>query len=329
MKEIEESFVFLRAGGVRPEGSQLLTRPLHPGVGQRCFAALDSDGQRHVLVELGDERLTPDTGSRGVALGKRQLNVDGVTVNFVDLHCRISTLNLVFERFIEDIFRRLKDAAAPKAGAICRAVLADWRTLLQSAQRPMSREFVVGLTGELEILERICDDPQAALDAWRGPEGFCHDFAVDGSEIEVKSTASIDGNFVRISNIDQLDPSDLDELHLAVVHLRETSGGETLDDRVVRLVSMGFPRDQLIEKLRSVGYIYESGMDTGMRFGTRTIRVWKVDEGFPGLRRDELGSRLHGVSGINYELALDSVPKPLNTESQATFLEGFCGTSDG
>ena len=49
-------------------------------------------------------------------------------------------------------------------------------------------------------------NPVGALDAWLGPSMSVHDFVRGGAELEVKTTTSVDGNFVSISNIDQLDP---------------------------------------------------------------------------------------------------------------------------
>ena len=51
------------------------------------------------------------------------------------------------------------------------------------------------------------DNPIRALDAWRGPTKSVHDFVRGGAELEVKTTTSVDGNFVAISNIDQFDPT--------------------------------------------------------------------------------------------------------------------------
>ena len=58
----------------------------------------------------------------------------------------------------------------------------------------------------------------------------------------MKTTTSVDGNFVSISNIDQLDPAAIISLHLVVVHAREDSAAPSLDERIDELVGLGVPQ---------------------------------------------------------------------------------------
>ena len=62
-------------------------------------------------------------------------------------------------------------------------------------------------------------DPSRALACWVGPSKKTHDFVAADRHLEVKTTSSVDGQSVRISNIDQLDPDTAPGgLHLLVVH---------------------------------------------------------------------------------------------------------------
>jgi hypothetical protein len=262
-----------------------------------------------------------------VTLGSRILRIGSDDVTYADLHCRISSLDLVFERLVEDVLKRLAvNSSAPVA--TCRKVLDEWRELLRAAGHAISRETVVGLVGELEVLRLLAaHNPIGALDAWKGPSKSVHDFVRGGGEFEVKTTTSVDGNFILISNIDQLDPTIVESLHLVVVHARDDSTAPNLDERIDNLIDLELPRAALLAKVAASGYVYESGIEIEDRFRIRSVRAWVVSNSFPGLRRAELGeARLKGVSKIRYELALDAAPKRLADEEFDRFLATWVGS---
>jgi len=328
VNEVGEHFVLLEAQAREVEGSQLLTRKVGVKIGGRdTLAAIDAVGQKHLLIPVMVNAVDGDNVSQGVTLGSRVLRIDSSDVTFADLHCRISPLALVFERLAEDILERLAvDDSAPVS--TCRKVLDEWRALLKTASQSITHETVIGLVGELEVLRLLAaHNPGGALDAWRGPSKSVHDFVRDGAELEVKTTTSIDGNFISVSNIDQLDPTALMSLHLVVIHARESSAAPGLDERIDELISLGVPRDALLTKVANVGYVYGSGVPVNDRFQVRSVRAWIVGHSFPGLRRAELGEvRLRGTSRIRYELALDSAPKRLSNVEFEHFILNWVGS---
>lgn len=327
MSEIADHFVLLHTKASEVAGSQLLTRPVGLNIGSReTLVALDAFRQKHLLVPLPDDTVDGDSASQGVTLGPRLLRVGSDDVTYADLHCRISSLDLVFERLVEDILGRLiADSSAPVT--TCRGVLDEWRALLKAAGQGVSRETVIGLVGELEVLRLLAlHNPTTALDSWQGPSKSVHDFVRNGAELEVKTTTSVDGNYVSISNIDQLDPSLVESLHLVVVHAREDAAAPDLDERINHLIGIGVPRNALLSKVAAAGYVYESDVEIEDRYRVRSLRAWVVDASFPGLRRAEIGeTRLKGVSRIRYELALDATPKRIPDERFQTFMAKWVG----
>jgi len=328
--EVGEQFVLLEAQARDVAGSQLLTRAVGVEVGERdVLAAIDAVGDKHLLIPIATEVVDGDNASQGVALGPRVLRTSSGDVTYADLHCRIASLALVFERLAEDILERLAtDDSTPVP--TCRKVLGEWRALLKAAGQTVTRETVIGLVGELEVLRLLAiHNPAAALDAWQGPSKSVHDFARSGAELEVKTTTSVDGNFISISNIDQLDPTAVTSLHLVVVHAREDASALGLDERIEELMSLGVPRDALLTKVATAGYVYGSGASVEDRYRIRSVRGWIVGSSFPGLRRADLGEeRLRGVSKIRYELALDSAPKRLSDQSFEQLTASWVG-ADG
>jgi hypothetical protein len=328
MIEVGEQFVLLDAQVRDVVGTQLLTRAVGVRIGGRdALVAIDVAGQKHLLVPLAVNVVDGDDTSQGVTLGSRVLRTDSGDVTYADLCCRISSLTLVFERLAEDVLKRLEvDDSTPVS--TCRKVLDEWRALLKASGQGVTRETVIGLVGELEVLRLLgTHNPSGALDAWRGPSKSVHDFVRGGAELEVKTTISVDGNFVSISNIDQLDPTPVTSLHLVVVHAREDSTAFGLDGRIDELVRLGVPRDALLTKVAIAGYMYGSGSVIEDRFQVRSIRAWTVDDLFPGLRRAELGeARLKGIGRIRYELALDSAPRQLSGDEFERFMATWVGS---
>jgi len=316
MSEVAEHFVYLGIEAEAVAGTRLLSR----GVGQRVaggeiLAALDSDNQKHLLIPVLDPDVPEDHSSQGVLLRRRELLVDGSTVSFADLHCRIPALDMVFERLLDDILARLEhESQAPVE--VCRQALDDWRTLLRTASEGISRNTVVGLVGEFEVLRMLAErSPASALDVWRGPTRSVHDFVLGAAELEVKATSSVDGSTVSISNIDQLDPTLVGELHLVVVHVTANETAPTLDERIDELIAMGMPRGELLARVQRVGYVYETPPGIDDRYAVRSVRAWHVGADFPGLRSGEIAERNRkGVSDITYRLSLDAAPDRLSDE---------------
>jgi hypothetical protein len=232
----------------------------------------------------------------------------------------------VFERLVHDVLERIASAPDSPAAA-AQSTLEQWRDLIRVARQPIDPQKVVGLTGELEVLARLgSEDPRAALDAWVGCRGAVHDFASGSRALEVKATASVDGSTIAISNIDQLDADGLSELLLVAVHCRERPSAPSLDDRIRHLFDMGFPRTDLIDAVSAAGYVFESATPDVPRFETRTVRVWKVNFDFPGLRRSDLPEeRRRGVTRIRYDLSLDTAPPPMAEAEGDAALAGWVG----
>lgn len=325
MTDVSEEFALLLSDMRRPTGAQLNTRPL----GVRAPAgpvrtAVNSAGMRRLLVPVGSAELVPDTRSKGVELVATTLILDGAEVRFADLGCKDDRLGLVFEHLAQDLVGRLTKGASDPV-AICKAVLDQWRSLLQVAGSTMAREAVVGLVGELEVMrEIVAGDPNRALAAWRGPLMDVHDFVDAGRALEVKATAGVDPNFVAISNVDQLDPSAVDELTLAVVHCKEDSASPSIDERIDELVGAGVDRLALLQLVASAGYVYEAGLDLP-RYRVRGMKIWSVGRDFPGLRSTDIPEdRRVGVSGISYRLDLDVAGPALATDDRArAWLQGW------
>jgi hypothetical protein len=101
-----------------------------------------------------------------------------------------------------------------------------FRRLLRDV-RLIPQERIVGLLGELWLLDRLIDARgQEALGSWTGPQGEAHDFRIDEVELEVKTT-SRQRRIHRIHGLDQLEPSVGARLYLVSIQL--AAGGAASD----------------------------------------------------------------------------------------------------
>lgn len=325
--EISEHFVHLASSAGNFADTQFLTRELDLLIGgNRILIALDTNSLRHLFIPVGDKDVVDAGDYKSMTIEHRELTYRGRTTSFLDLKCVDPKLGLVFERLIADIVHRLSKTTTGINSTVAKTI-EDWRELLEQARLPLSRETILGLVGELAILQRLSEvDPHNSIDCWRGPDSGVHDFvSSSNSAIEVKTTASADGEAVQITSIDQLDESLTSSLHLAVVHVRKDPIAQSLDERIETLLALGVPRSRLLELTAKAGYVYESGSADGEdRYSIRSTRFWVVDSRFPGLRRSSLNAEmLKGVTRVRYELSLAACDDPLNELAVNRLLEGW------
>lgn len=106
--------------------------------------------------------------------------------------------------------------------------LSHWHSMMTRARTTaMGPHEVRGLIGELCVLERLCGSLgfDAALRAWVAPDEHPQDFARQDRLVEVKARLSGARQTVRISSLQQLDPSQL-PLALVVVELVSAEGAD-------------------------------------------------------------------------------------------------------
>ena len=198
----------------------------------------------------------------------------------------------------------------------------------RSSARPSTASFAtrsLASIGELEVLGILAkNDPLAALEAWTGPSGAIHDFALGGTHLETKTTSTVSGGSVRISNLDQLDPSLSDVLLLSVVHVVESETAPSLDERLKTLVKLGVPEHELHARVADLGYIAGTSAHVATQFDVRNVRWWRVGDDFPGLRGSDLSSTARlAIDRVQYDLILASLEPPMSQHEVDEFIAGW------
>jgi len=271
-----------------------------------------SDGAVALILEIDKKALSrlPDLpASRGFELsisplspgrsGRTRLILTLSDPEFLD----------VFSSLADDVVRTLSGATDEKH-AVTRLIdrLRTWQEFLRRfGSQGMSREARLGFYGELVFLRdcllKVLPGRDAVM-AWRGPRRMQHDFQTLHGSVEVKTTAATSPHSFRVANIRQLDDRGISVLYVCVVTVDESeSGDETLPEAIDRLRSaLGASAEQVDGVLIEAGYIEaQRALYESPRYSIRSLRFFRVADGFPRLLESEIPN---GVEAVSFSVAL-------------------------
>jgi hypothetical protein len=188
--------------------------------------------------------------------------------------------------------------------------LGHWKALFShSPLEQLSKSGIRGLIGEMWFgFDRLTESftPAAVLNAWRGPYKSPQDFNLtSGQSYEVKTVYS-DTKSIPISSAEQLDV-DNRALELAVVTLTdvdESSPGAislpTLVQHVDDMLSVT-DCEELRKRLRELRVDITDAYYTDFWFRVDACTTYRVDSGFPAIRRSSLNPV---IDNVHYNIAL-------------------------
>lgn len=216
----------------------------------------------------------------------------------------------IFEIIANDITEQLEKISTQKKMISCLSdTLSKWKKFFAlNSDVIMSEQLQEGLYGELLVLEKlIFNFGDEAVTYWSGADKETHDFYVNGSAIEVKTTSAKSNEKIRISSEHQLNPKDLENTLFLYVNMvrKSQSDGTTLPD-IVKFIHSGLSepyRSLFEEKLFKYGYISSCEERYTLGFHLRSHKTYKVDEFFPSIVPDNLDN---GISEVTYSLDLNT-----------------------
>jgi hypothetical protein len=150
----------------------------------------------------------------------------------------------------------------------------------------------------------------AAIAAWRGPEGGPQDFAVNETAIEIKCQSGGSKPVVRINSEDQLSP----QLPLGYLVVYTLAGQASEDIDAINLNSLiagirenlassaDATRERFEDLLYMAGYL-ASGEYDEHRFVVVAIKSYQLAEGFPRIVNSGL---IAGVERVSYSVRLEA-----------------------
>jgi hypothetical protein len=271
--------------------------------------ARGKNGEPELLIPTQPGRRLPEgLSSETVQVKVVAFIVGGRTQPFIDLSCISPELQAPFRQLVNDVIRRLREGSAPEQAVA--AAIAEFRDLLRR-QRPHDIEALIGLFGELLLLnDLLAVSPQAAQN-WTGSLGQRHDFSSLQTSAEVKSTLKRAGKTVHVTSLEQLrPPSDSRPLFLVHTVLERTgSAGATVRDLIAEAVRTASDQSVINRALRAIQLHnwHSDDLLAGERFALIRRDVYRVDSSFPKLDADSFrpGCPPAGVLGIEYTLDLE------------------------
>ena len=201
----------------------------------------------------------------------------------------------LFSTLCIDIIAIATAAQADEGIAPVLVRLEAWRAFLRAAGGALGGSAVIGLMGELHVLEKLLSVDRGLLSTWIAPMNSLHDFANAGHALEVKTTLG-PGWRATISRLDQLDTRGLERLDLAHVRLFESDLGSSLQDQIERIERLLADRSAVYD---FSNLLLQRGLAPDdraaraeLRASVEQVSAWTVRDGFPRLRREDVPSSI-------------------------------------
>lgn len=309
LQTASSQWAILRAGAGEAEGQDVPSLRLNAATskGQALRLAVGPRGEPRLLLPLeAHERYAGAEPGGALTMQVVSLALGGRTHRFLDLMCNSVDLETVFGEVVDEIVARVSDGV----GCInaTQATLEDFRTLL-SAKAPdqIDRNRIVGLVGELIVLNRLLDITPSAWRAWRGPGGDRHDFRNGQVSLEVKASLR-SGSAIYIHGLEQLEVPSGGELRLIHFVLEPVAGGLlSVAGLGERALSRADDPSALRELLSSMGcQDVRSSEWNSEAFRFERESLYRVDQSFPRIVPSAFIERssLAGISEVCYQIDL-------------------------
>lgn len=303
-----ECWRLLRQGGHDSSGEEVPS--LLSGVDSDAGAvrfALGRNGEGRLLVPIGSsERVPAIAETPTLRIVDEHYAFGRTSWRFLDLTCLVPELDRVFGEVADEIVLRI--ASGHGAIRACTSTLGEFRMLLVPKGSSVPAERLVGLIGELLLLDELLDIAPSATELWRGPLGERHDFRGGALAAEVKTTGRAGNQVLHVTSIDQLlEPAD-GELRIVRYTLEETAGGSISLGSLFTLTvgKSGNPmriRD-LLARMDCPDPLAEEW--NAVRFQLEDTSSYRIDAAFPRVVPASLsaGALPSGVSTLRYDVDL-------------------------
>jgi hypothetical protein len=289
-----------------------------------------SDGAAHRIglwLEMPSGTIIPPELSKLAFITTRSQKRKGR--NLLEVATASTALQRQFYHFASAVSERVLVEKKPALEALT-LELQCFTELLESMSL-LGIQRQLGLIGELIFLERlIAKSGAGALDAWIGPLGEPHDFRVQKSEFEVKTTVSPYRTHT-INGSEQLIPSEGCSLSIISVQLGPAgaSFGFSLTEKVEALskaVEHSSGRlQQFKSALESCGLFHSKLALYTRRFVMRRpLALVCVDKDFPAITRpviqSALGTLASRVESLQYDVNLEGLEHVDGTRAFAAMI---------
>ena len=302
-------WTLLRAGGHQSTGLEIPTVATEVSTtsGPVRFA-LGENGEARVLLPLTEgETLRGLRGAPTLQIILSTFSSSGKKTRFLDLTCLSGDLEAVFAEVADEILVRITSGESCVDAA--RSTIDDFRALLVRSLSPdIPISTIMGLVGELVVLNRLLDRSPRAWCCWRGPTGDRHDFRSEKLSLEVKTTQRAGDTSITVSSFEQMEAPAGGILHLVHFLLEPVVAGIfSVSALSHSALAKADDPDRVKELLAAVG-CPDVDADTwnGPSFKLESEMLYEIREGFPRLVPSMLPGAVSplGVSDVSYKIDL-------------------------
>jgi len=324
-----EVWADIRRTGVGDGRLEIPSKPAHVNTGYGPVRyGVGPEGEPRLLVPCasGRVRILVDQSPR-LFVTVASLSGSQGRQSYIDLICRDVALEKVFSELCVEVMRRIEGGSSPEASVI--QSIEDFRALLSRAREAeVSREKVLGLVGELFMLNRFVMLGIDAPALWLGPWEQRHDFRGNGQALEVKTSGRSDATRVSIHGVDQLCAPVGGRLFLVHVRFEEESGAPYSVSRIFHQIKKKVTDVQrLREGLSRVGCDDPDSAEWNCHeFSFQSIGVWEVLAGFPRITCNEFsaGKLAPGIASLEYTVDLSAADDYLVNDAELdSFMKGM------
>lgn len=287
--------------------------------------ALGSRGEGRLLLPItAAERVPaiPDTPTLRII--DEIYSFGSESCRFLDLTCLAPELVGVFGEVADEVVNRI--AAGHSALNACVATLSEFRMLLVPSQSKVGKQAIVGLVGELLLLEELLEMDANACDLWRGPLAERHDFRGGKLAAEVKTSGRAGSELMHVTSIEQLLEPAGGELCLVRYTLEEVVGGQfsaaSLFARIATKVAEPLKLRDLLARLECQDPRSDDWNSCSFELEER--RTYQINGQFPRVVPSSLaeGGLPVGISSLEYEVDLAAARQALlSAEAHREYLE--------
>lgn len=316
----------LRQGDYSQSKDELPTRLSNVEVacGSLRFALGPAHEARLLLPLAKSEKTGKLPVSSALRIKETNAVIGGSQSRLLDIMCTAKELESVFAEVVDEILRRIQEGdSVPSA---VRSTLHDFRALLfQAPTKTVPTEVVLGLVGELLVLNELLDRSPEAWRAWMGPQGGRHDFRAGNLAFEVKSTRSASNSLVAIQSLDQLNEPLDGRLYLVRLTLESAAGGQlNVSDLYNRAMLRCSEPEKLKELLLELDCLDPDSPEWNyLSFSFEGEEVFEVDDEFPRLTEDcFVGFTIpQGIQNVSYEIDLNHARNSIISDDKKNLIQ--------
>lgn len=320
-----DSWNLLRSRGQTSDNLEV--RTLQAGVmadaGPVRFALGPKAEGRLLLPISNSERIPAIPETPTLQIKEYKYTSSGGASRFLDLTCLARELDGVFGEVSDEIVRRIADGKS--AIQACISALNEFRQLLVPRNSSVARSDIIGLVGELLLLDELLDMGADACQLWRGPIPERHDFRAGKLAAEVKTSGRSASNIMHVTSLDQLLEPAGGELCLVRFTVEEAKGGSLTVKSLASRISGKTSDPILFRDLLARVECTDPASDewNTHAFELEETSAYRVCDAFPRIIPPSLvtGGLPAGTGGLNYEVDLAAAQSwQLSADDRAEYL---------